>query len=1050
MLLATSSLAAVALGWGGSAEAAPCVVNPATPYTNTGAINCVTFNDGANHTGDVINDTTGTITVLGFPGQNGQLTGISVFGAGTTITGNITNNGTISGPSNGQILQGIGVDAGGLPGSLVTGSITNNATIEVAGIGMDIAGNVNGSVVNNNTIHSGFNGLQVTGTNSGGTTMIGGSVINAGTITITLAPTNQYPAADNQAIGMGVFETHVGGDVSNSGSITTPGQTGLEVGFSTVVGKVSNSGSITATGTSAYQFSFPDGMTIYSSSVGSIENTSIGTITADQFGILMLSLQATNNTTAGSITNSGQLTSNGGAGYAGIGVSNASVTGDITNATGGVVHATNAAGILITNTTPNATVPAGASSVGGNVVNQGTITANTGIMVTGGSTVGGISNTGNLTGTTAAIDVTGEGAATTITQAGGTITGNILLSALGDTVNITGGTLSGDIVGQASTGTVNFALGSGSFTYGDTISAVNAVNVNSGTVIFTGTNTYTGATNVNGGLLEVNGSIATSNVTNVNGGTLAGSGTVGKIQVNSGGTFAPGTPGSPGTAMTVSGNLAFQSGAFYLVQLNPTATTMANVSGTGTLAGTVEASFAPGTYAVRQYDILHTAGLGGTSFAGVTNFNLPASFTTSLSYSATDAFLNLTAQLGGQSALNQNQQHVANAINNFFNNGGVLPPNFLTIFGLTGAPLATALSQLDGEAATDAQKGAFQLMNDFLNLMLDPSSAGGAGGGGAGGGALGYAPQQDATLPPEVALAYNSVLTKAPPAAAAFDQRWSAWGGAFGGTSRTDGDPVVGSTTVNASDFGFAGGVDYRLSPDTKLGFALAGGGTNWSLAQGLGSGRSDAFQAGVYGKTHTGPAYVSAALAFANHWFTTDRTAPLGDQLQAKFQGQSYGGRIEAGYRYGLPSAGYLVGLTPYAAVQAQSFHTPSYSETDLTGGGFGLAYNAMSATDTRSELGARFDDLTMLDAMPLILRGRLAWAHDWVSNPALGAAFQALPGAAFIVNGAAPPKNSALTTASAELRMTANWSVLAKLDGDFGNGSQTYAGSGTLRYTW
>ena len=36
-------------------------------------------------------------------------------------------------------------------------------------------------------------------------------------------------------------------------------------------------------------------------------------------------------------------------------------------------------------------------------------------------------------------------------------------------------------------------------------------------------------------------------------------------------------------------------------------------------------------------------------------------------------------------------------------------------------------------------------------------------------------------------------------------------------------------------------------------------------------------------------------------------------------------------------------------------------YSETDLTGGGFGLSYNAMNGTDTRSELGARFDDLTM-----------------------------------------------------------------------------------------
>ena len=85
----------------------------------------------------------------------------------------------------------------------------------------------------------------------------------------------------------------------------------------------------------------------------------------------------------------------------------------------------------------------------------------------------------------------------------------------------------------------------------------------------------------------------------------------------------------------------------------------------------------------------------------------------------------------------------------------------------------------------------------------------------------------------------------------------------------------------------------------------------------------------------------------------------------------------------------------------------------------------------------------------MPLILRARLAWAHDWVTNPALGAVFQSLPGASFIVNGAAPPPNSALVSAAAELHMTPHWSALAKFDGEFANGSQTYAGTGTLRYS-
>jgi outer membrane autotransporter protein len=62
----------------------------------------------------------------------------------------------------------------------------------------------------------------------------------------------------------------------------------------------------------------------------------------------------------------------------------------------------------------------------------------------------------------------------------------------------------------------------------------------------------------------------------------------------------------------------------------------------------------------------------------------------------------------------------------------------------------------------------------------------------------------------------------------------------------------------------------------------------------------------------------------------TTIRTA-LGDQLTSSFNAQSVGGRVEAGYRYAVQPA---IGVTPYGALQAQSFHTPSRSEIDLTGG--------------------------------------------------------------------------------------------------------------------
>jgi autotransporter-associated beta strand protein len=571
--------------------------------------------------------------------------------------------------------------------------------------------------------------------------------------------------------------------------------------------------------------------------------------------------------------------------------------------------------------------------------------------------------------------------------------------------------------------------------------------VGSGTLTLAGINTYTGTTDVSGGTLLVNGSIASSSLTRVNnGGTLGGTGTVGNMQVNSGGTFVPGS-GVAGTSMAVMGTLAFQSGAFYLVQINGVSPSFANVTGTASLAGTVQAVLVPGSYAQRSYDILHAAGgLGGTTFGGL-SLSTP-NFAASLSYTATDVFLNLTAAtLGNGTPLNQNQQSVANAINAFFNNGGTLPTGFFALFNLTGGNLANALTSLSGEVATGAQQPAFQLMNEFLDIMLDPFVDGRAGVGGISGGVSRFAPDSE-PLPEDIALAYSKVLRTPVYKALPFEQRWSVWGAGYGGANRTSGDPlVVGSHDLSAHTAGGAAGLDYRLAPGTIVGFALAGGGTGWSLAQNLGSGRSDAFQAGIYAKTYSGPFYLAGALAYTQHWMSTDRIAFAGDRLQAQFNAESFGGRAEAGYRIANP----IAAVTPYAAVQAQSFHTPTYSETDVTGGGFGLTYNAHNASDTRTELGARFDRPILLNwNAVLALRARVAWAHDWITDPNLIPGFEALPGASFLVQGAMPAKNSALTSAGAELRLVNGISVLAKFDGQFATHSQTYGGSGAVRYVW
>jgi hypothetical protein len=165
--------------------------------------------------------------------------------------------------------------------------------------------------------------------------------------------------------------------------------------------------------------------------------------------------------------------------------------------------------------------------------------------------------------------------------------------------------------------------------------------------------------------------------------------------------------------MTVNGVLGFSSGSTYAVNINPTTSSFAHVTGTATLGGaTVNAIYAGGSYVAKKYTIL-TAGVVSGTFGGLVNTNLPANFTTSLSYDAKDAFLNLALNFtpgtapGFGPGLNTNQQNVGNGLTNFFNATGGIP----LVFGvLTPA----GLSQASGETATGTQQTTFNAMTQFM------------------------------------------------------------------------------------------------------------------------------------------------------------------------------------------------------------------------------------------------------------------------------------------------------------------------------------------------
>jgi uncharacterized protein with beta-barrel porin domain len=84
------------------------------------------------------------------------------------------------------------------------------------------------------------------------------------------------------------------------------------------------------------------------------------------------------------------------------------------------------------------------------------------------------------------------------------------------------------------------------------------------------------------------------------------------------------------------------------------------------------------------------------------------------------------------------------------------------------------------------------------------------------------------------------------------------------------------------------------------------------------------------------------------------------------------------------------------------------------------------------------------------LTLRGRLAWAHDYNTDRNVQAAFLTLPGSAFVVNGALPAADTALTSLSAELAWRNGWVASATFDGQLSDTTRTYAGKGVVRYNW
>lgn len=659
-----------------------------------------------------------------------------------------------------------------------------------------------------------------------------------------------------------------------------------------------------------------------------------------------------------------------------------------------------------------------------------------------GSVSAAFTGTGGVTKTTAG----------TVTLSGGnSYSGGTTISA--GTLQLGNGGTAGSIVGNVTDNATLAFNRSDAVVFNGLISGSGAINqIGSGSTTLTASNTYSGGTTVDHGVLVVDGSIAFSSLSVNSAGTLAGTGIVGNTSVN-GGVLSPGN-NSIGT-LTVQGSLTFATAATYMVQVSTSTSGKTIVTGVANLAGTVIVDPLTRLSQKSTYTILTSSGLNGT-FSSV-NLLLANNLARNpvLSYVGNDVLLTLDPGLLSPilpASANANQIKVAGAIDNALLAGNNLSTAFSAIFNLSGNNLLNGLTQLSGETATGSQQTTFNAMTQFMGVMTDPFVAGRGDGRAFGGNAAGYA-EEDALAyagrrKPNDALA--AIYTKAP-LRNVYDPRWNVWAAGFGGSQTTDGNAALGSNNTTSRVFGVAAGADYIFSPRTIAGFALAGGGTSFSVANG-GSGRSDLFQAGAFVRHNVGAAYVSAAAAYGWQDVTTDRTVTIAgiDQLRARFNANAYSGRVEGGYRFVSPWIG-GVGITPYAAGQFTTFDLPAYAEQAVSGANtFALSYASRSVTASRSELGLRTDKSYAMQDAVLTLRGRIAWAHDFNPDRAAAATFQTLPGASFVVNGAQQASDSALTTASAEVKWMNGWSAAGTFEGEFSNVTRSYAGKGVVRYSW
>ncbi|WJM88945.1 autotransporter domain-containing protein [Pseudomonas brenneri] len=506
-----------------------------------------------------------------------------------------------------------------------------------------------------------------------------------------------------------------------------------------------------------------------------------------------------------------------------------------------------------------------------------------------------------------------------------------------------------------------------------------------GTLVLTGNNTYSGPTLVNQGLLAVNGSL-TSQVTVSNSGVLGGSGSIGALTAKSGGTVAPGN--SIGT-LNVAGDVNFDAGSTYAVELSNTSSDRIVAGGKATLnGGTVTLALEnsptllsqPEAQSLigRQYNILQAAGGITGSFAQVLpNYLFVGG---NLNYGANGVQLDVarTANSFASVAVTDNQRAVAAAAEQLGTGNGVYESLLLAP---SAASAQGAFQQLSGEIYPALETA---LVNDNRYLRE----------------AVGERLQQG-----EMGTSPQTI-----------DTRGNVWVKALGAWGKTDSSSDTAGYTTSIG--GLLAGVDGALDEDTRLGLVAGYSDTSLNMGDGTHSRASvDSYHFGAYAGHEIGAWRLSGGATYSWHRADVKRELQYGEvagKQKAKVDARSTQVFTEAAYRLNLQP----LALEPFANLAYVHLDSDGFSEK-------GDAAALKGGDDTRdlvlSTLGVRaLKTFNLTDHQALDVSGTLGWQHNLSSTDSERHLAFASGGTSFAVESSPMVRDAALVGARASLALS------------------------------